>query len=224
MQIGRSNLVRIILFLLAVSAVIAAWHFELLSYLTLEQIERYKQDLGWWAPVVFALAFVIGELLQVPSVLWIFFAGMIWPWWFALPISLIAALLAATVAFLVARYFLGNQVSEKLPPAFQDLNDRLKRQPVAAVIVLRLTTFLHGAMHWVLAASSVRLPAFLVGTLVGIIPMTLALVLLGEAFMSWWDSYSFAIMGTAAAAVLIYIVLQRRKHLTSSQAASHSND
>ena len=224
MRLSAPSLIRLGLFLLSVCGVIAAWQFDLLSYLTLENIERYRHDLGPWAPAVFSLAFVVGELLQVPSVLWIFFAGIIWPWWFALPLSLIAALVAATGAFLVARYFLGDRIAEKLPPSFQELNAKLTKQPVVAVIVLRLTTFLHPVMYWVLAASSVRLPPFLIGTLIGIIPMTLALVLLGEVFMSWWDDYSFAITGAAAAVVLIYIVLQRRKQLASVETTSLADD
>jgi len=218
MQINPSNLIRLILFLAILAAVLLVWYFDLSGYLTLENMQRYKQDLGWWAPLVFTLSFVLGELMQVPSVLWVFLAGMIWPWWTALPLSLFAALLAATVAFLVARYFLGNRIPEKLPPSLKDVNERLKRQPVIAVVVVRLSTFLHPAIHWVLAASSVRVPAFMIGTLVGIVPLTLALVLLGEVIMSWWDQYSTPILATASALVVIYIMVQRRKQSVSAGA------
>lgn len=211
MPTNNKNKLRWSLLAFALLVVAAAWYFDLLGFLTVENFKQYRQELGLWAPLVFVLAFVIGELLQIPSVLWIFFAGVIWPWWIALPTSLVAALLAATGAFLVARYFLGDRVIAKLPPALQDLNDRLSHQPTTAVVLLRLTTFLHPAIHWVLAASSVRLPAFLLGTFIGILPMTLALVLLGDVFMSWWDDYSLVIMTATVSALLLYIVLQRRK-------------
>ena len=204
---------RFILLFLAVATIIAVWYYDVSSYLTLDNFEYYRQDFGWWAPVAFILAFVIGELLQVPSVLWIFLAGMIWPWWIALPLSLAGAVLAATGAFLMARYFLGDRMPEKLPPAFLGLNERLRQRPISAIVFVRLTTFLHPVMHWVLAASSARLPAFIIGTSIGVIPMTLALILLGEVFMSWWDNYSLLIMGAAAAAIVVYAIVQRRKRI-----------
>ncbi len=199
------------LFAAAVFAVAVAYYFELHSYLTLENLQTVKGKLGWWAPIVFVLAFVIGELLQVPSVLWIFFAGLIWPWWFALPVSLLAALLAAMTAFLVARYFLGHGFHKKLPDSLQALNEKLQNRPVSAVIFVRLTTFLHPIMHWVLAASSVQLAAFLAGTLIGILPLTIAIVLLGEAFMYWWDQYSTTILVAAGAVTTGYIIYARRR-------------
>ena len=201
------------LLILAVATIIAVWYYDVSSYLTLDNFEYYRRDFGWWALVAFILAFVIGELLQVPSVLWIFLAGMIWPWWIALPLSLAGAVLAATGAFLMARYFLGDRMPEKLPPAFLGLNERLRQRPISAIVFVRLTTFLHPVMHWVLAASSARLPAFIIGTSIGVIPMTLALILLGEVFMSWWDNYSLLIMGAAAAAIVVYAIVQRRKRI-----------
>ena len=210
--------IRYFLFAAALFAVAAAYYFELHSYLTLENLETIKTKLGWWAPIVFVLAFVVGELLQIPSVLWIFFAGLIWPWWFALPVSMLAALLAATTAFLVARYFLGHGFHKKLPDSLQALNEKLQNRPVSAVIVVRLTTFLHPIMHWVLAASSVQLAAFLTGTLIGILPLTIAIVLLGEAFMYWWDQYSTMILLTASGVAAAYVIYARRRRKSLKQA------
>lgn len=202
------------LLIVLVGLIAFAWYNDLLGALTIENVRTYQEQLGWWFPVLFVLAFVIGELLQIPSVLWIFFAGLLWPWWIALPISLVAAVAAATVSLLVARYFVGNRFGDRLPKTVADLDKKLKRRPVIAIIVVRLTTFLHPAMHWVLAVSSVKLPAFLLGTFIGIIPMTLALVLLGEAFMAFWNDYSHYIVGVVLSIVAIYAVWSaRRKRL-----------
>ena len=127
------NVIRFLLLAVAIAAVVAAYYFELPGYLTLENIQAVKNNLGWWAPVVFVLAFIVGELLQIPSVLWIFFAGLIWPWWMALPVSLLAASLAAMTAFLVARYFLGHGFHKKLPDGLQVLNEKLRQRPAMKI-------------------------------------------------------------------------------------------
>ena len=204
-----------VLFTAVIAMVVATYYFDLLNYLTLENAQTMKNYLGWWTLVVFVLAFIIGELLQIPSVTWIFLAGIVWPWWIALPISLIGAMLAAIAAFMVARYFLGHGFHKKLPEGFVALDRKLQDRPVSAVIIVRLTTFLHPIMHWVVAASSVRPGAFFAGTLVGILPLTIAIVLLGEVFISWWEQYSIAILVAAGSAMFIYVARVLRKKQVS---------
>jgi uncharacterized membrane protein YdjX (TVP38/TMEM64 family) len=214
--ITSSNM-KYVLFTAAIAMVVATYYFDLLDYLTLENAQTMKNYLGWWTLVVFVLAFIIGELLQVPSVTWIFLAGIVWPWWIAVPISLIGAMLAAIAAFMVARYFLGQGFHKKLPEGFAVLDRKLQDRPVSAVIVIRLTTFLHPIMHWVFAASSVRPGAFLAGTMIGILPLTIAIVLLGEVFISWWAQYSQVMLIAAGIATLAYVIhVLRKKQLSGA--------
>ncbi|MEM7016559.1 MAG: VTT domain-containing protein [Pseudomonadota bacterium] len=214
------HVLRILLFITILVAIGAVFYFDMPQYLTLENVKRLQESLGWWALLVFVVAFVLGELLQVPSVLWIFFAGVIWPVWIALPISLLAAMLAASGAFIVARYFLGDSFHQKLPARFQNLNAQLEASPIRAIIFIRLTTFLHPLLHWVLAASSIKLPAFLVGTFVGILPATIALVLLGQQFLDWWEQYSLQITLLSVGLIALVIFLRRRKASSNTESTS----
>jgi len=205
------NVTRILMAAGLVLALAAAWYFNLLEYLTVERLREFKDVFGPWAPIAFVFAFMIGELLQVPSVFWVLCAGLIWPWWFALPLSLFAALLAATAAFLVARHVLGDRFHEKLPQGFEALNKGLQDSPLKAVLMIRLTTFLHPVVHWVLAASPISLPIFLLGTLLGILPGVVAIIFLGQSFVNWWDEYAYWIVGVGIALIAGYVFYRRRK-------------
>ncbi len=187
-----------------------AWQLGWLDYLTIENLRAFESRLGPWAPIAFVIAFVIGELLQVPSVFWVLCAGLIWPWWFALPVSFAAAMLAATVAFLVARYILGDQFHEKLPKRFEGLNRGLIKAPFRSVFLIRLTTFLHPAVHWILAASPIKLSVFLAATAIGILPGVIAIILLGQTFVTWWDEYAYWLVGATIAVVVLYMAYQNR--------------
>ncbi|MBV1904825.1 MAG: VTT domain-containing protein [Pseudomonadales bacterium] len=211
-------MIKIFLFLLVVVSALLTIHFDLMSYLTLANIEASRQYLGWWAPLVFLLAFTIGELIHIPSVLWIFFAGIIWPVWLALPIALLSALIAAACSFLVARYFLGETFHQKLPTRLQKLTKKIEQSPLQGIILVRLTTFLHPIMHWILAAAPVNLTTFLVGTLIGIFPLTLAIVLLGDVFLNWWDQYAWYISGLVIFAIAIYALIHFKQK--SAEAAN----
>ncbi len=213
----QSLILKAVLLTAVFTAIGLAYHYDILSYMTLENIQIYQQKLGWWAPVAFMLAFVVGELIQFPSVLWILFAGLIWPAWLALPIVLISALLAATTIFLIARYFLGDSFHEKLPQSFKTLNRKIEQKPIRAIIVVRLTTFLHPIMHWALAASSIKLPAFLLGTLIGIFPLTLATILIGDLFLQWWEQYSNILLWASITSVAVYLIYVKRKRLQAAK-------
>jgi len=76
---------------------------------------------------------------------------------------------------------------------------------------VRLTTFLHPLTHWALAASTVTLPVFIFGTFVGIIPITLALVLVGQNFLDWWTLYSGYMIASMALSVAGYLFVSGRK-------------
>ena len=91
MKDKRLNIIRYFLIVVVILLVVSAYYYDVLRYLTLENMAFYKEKLGWWAPLVFMFAFALGELLQIPSVLWIFFDGLIWPIWLAFPVALISA-------------------------------------------------------------------------------------------------------------------------------------
>lgn len=195
----------------SLAAVVAgAWYLGWLDYLTIENLRGLEATLGPWAPVAFVVAFIIGELLQVPSIFWVLCAGLIWPWWYALPLSFAGAMLAATVAFLVARYILGDKFHEKLPKQFEGLNRGLQRSPFKAVLMIRLTTFLHPVVHWVLAASPIGLPVFLLGTALGILPGVLAIVFLGQTFVTWWDEYAWWLVAATVVLVAAFVAYKKR--------------
>ena len=62
-----------------IAAIAAAWFFGLYEYASRESLEAWVTSLGPWGPAAFVGLFVLGELLQVPSVLFVFVAGLIWP-------------------------------------------------------------------------------------------------------------------------------------------------
>ena len=209
------NLTRIAIALILAIAFACAWYFDFFEYLTVDRLREIKATLGVWAPIAFVVAFVAGELLQVPSVFWVLCAGLIWPWWIALPLALVAALLAATVAFLVARHVLGDRFHEKLPKGFEGLNKGLQNSPLRAIVAIRLTTFLHPVVHWVLAASPISLATFLLGTLIGILPGVIAIIFLGQSFVNWGDEYAYWIVGVGGAVGIGYLAYQRSRTVVS---------
>ena len=130
-------------------------------------------------------------------------------WWFALPVSFVAAMLAATVAFLVARYVLGDQFHEKLPKRFRGLNE-VEEVPFQSSVDDSLDDIFTSVVHWILAASPIRLPVFLIGTAIGILPGVVAIIVLGQSFVTWWDEYALWLIAGAITLAIAYVAHQKR--------------
>ena len=204
------GMTRLVLAGLLVALIGCAVYFEWYQAISQEALQELVVRLGPLAPVAFVGLFVLGELAQIPSVLFVLAAGLVWPFWTALPIAFAGAMAAATVAFLVARHVLGKQIHHRLPPILQRYTDAITNNPIRAVAMIRLTTFLHPAMHWVLAGSRVSLRDLLIGTLVGIAPAVVLLVALGEVFLDWWDRYSPWLLAALVALGIAYVAHRRR--------------
>ncbi len=210
MSLVSGGITRLALAGLLVALIGCAVYFEWYQAISQEALQELVERLGPLAPVAFVGVFVLGELAQIPSVLFVLAAGLVWPFWTALPIAFAGAMAAATVAFLVARHVLGKQIPDRLPPRWQRYSDAIATNGMRAVAMIRLTTFLHPAMHWVLAGSRVSLRDFLIGTLVGIAPAVVLLVALGEVFLDWWDRYSQWLLAALVALGIAYVAYHRR--------------
>ena len=182
---------------------VAAYASGLLSYLHPESLRTTLADAGAWGPVFYLVAFPLGEIIAVPSVLFIIAAGLAWPLWLALPIAWLGSVLSALVVFLLSRYVAHDFVQARLPKRMRLLDSQLERGGVLAVALIRLGAFLAAWTHPALALSSVTTRAYVIGTALGVVPGVIGLVLFGDVVTRWF----YSIPGWAWGIVIALIVL-----------------
>lgn len=145
-------------------------------------IERWISALGPWAPVIYVASFALATSVFLPrSVLSMAGGAIFGPWWGVLWV-LAGSLAAANLAFLLGRHLLRDRVTRSLErhPALGAIDASIARRGVRLVMLLRMAPISFTGMNWLLAASRISYPAFLVGC-VGLLPGTLSTVLLGFA-------------------------------------------
>lgn len=163
------------------------WASGGLAALHPESIRAFLTGWGALGPVIFVGLYTLGELLAIPSVLFIITAGMVWPVALAFPLAWGASILSALVVFLIARYLARDFVQRRLLSGLRDLDARLERGGVMPVAGLRLVAFLAPWTHLVLAVSSVSGRDYVLGTALGVLPGVLLLVIFGEAIAHWFE-------------------------------------
>ncbi len=138
---------------------------------------------GWWAPVVFLLLYGTVTVVPVPRTVLTVTAGVLFGSVLGVLLAVAGTVLAAALAFGLVR-LLGARVVERFADhrVLVAVRRRLDRSGLLAVASLRLIPALpFSAVNYAAGLSGVRFAPYAAGTLLGILPGTVAVVVLGDA-------------------------------------------
>lgn len=171
-------------------------------------------------PVLAVAAFAVLVLGLVPRTLLAAAAGLVFGPWAGTGYIILGATLGALVAFGIGR-FLGRDFVA-VQSRLARLDGWLANRGVLAVVTVRILPLApFGMVSYAFGTSGVRLRAYLVGTVLGMLPATAVYVNLGAAStrpgsMGFWIAVSAAVLlwvGTTTAVAL----LERRRRARTSQ-------
>lgn len=176
-QVSRT---RLLLTMLAVAAAVTI--VVLVPLPTAVQLRDWVTSVGPWFPLAFFLAHVVVTVLPFPRTAFTLAAGLLFGPGLGVVIAATASTLSALLALLGVRA-LGWQLSSLVShPALESVDARLRARGWAAVLSLRLIPVVpFSVLNYAAGASSVKVPPYLLATLVGLLPGTTAVVVLGDA-------------------------------------------
>ncbi|MEA1833116.1 TVP38/TMEM64 family protein [Methylobacterium durans] len=165
---------------LAIAAALAAWYLlPVDAWLT--AFKDWARGLGPYGPIAFAGLFVVATLLVIPCTPLTIAAGVAFGWW-SLPIVLAAATVGSVLAFVAGRTLLQDRVRALIArrPAMKATVEAVGEGGWQLLTLMRLSPFVpFNAQNYVLGITDVRAGAFLVSTLLGMLPGTVVCVYLG---------------------------------------------
>ncbi len=177
-----------------------------------DRVEEFLTESGPWGPLAFILAFVALQPLSLPGAVLIIPATFVWPWWEVTIYTLAGGLLASTIGFVLARWIAQDWVRARLPDRMRAWESRLAEHGFVSTVLLRVLTGYAPPADWLLGVSRVSVPSFLAGTIVGLIPGTIAIAVWGDDAVRGLADVPPAVLVIAAVAVVGgYLVLKRRR-------------
>ena len=212
-QIARWRLLwdrRTVLSVLASAVLFAAWRlgaFE--TFGSPDKVRALIDSWGVWAYVLYVVTFVVLMPFGIPAFVWVLPAGILWPFWVAYPLSLLAVAGASSVGFLFARYIAHDWVAARMPPRIRRLDERFSANGLRSVILFRLVFMLGAPTHWLLGLSRIGYGTFVLGTVIGAMPAVALVAWFGHDVMRWAEVHGALAMAILAA-VVAGIVLVRR--------------
>lgn len=178
-----------ILLALALAVYAGGWH----RYISLEAVAAHRNELRGFVDAhfaaglaVYALIYVLAVAVSVPGgALLTITGGFLFGWLAASIVTVLAATIGATLVFLIARSALGHVLARKAGPRLQRLAEGFREDALSYLLFLRLVpVFPFWLVNLAPALLGVPLPVYVTGTLIGIIPGTVAFAVLGAGLDS----------------------------------------
>ncbi len=171
MQAGpRRGVLKASVLLAFIAAAVLAVRFTLIKgFLTPDQLGRFLESMGFWAPFAFVLIYAAGVCMFVPgtilgaigALLFGVYGGFLYVW--------LGAMLGGSAAFFIGRTlgreFAASLIGDKL----RRYDDAIERNGFATVLYLRLLYFPFTPLNFGMGLTKVRFWDYLAGTGLGIL-------------------------------------------------------
>jgi uncharacterized membrane protein YdjX (TVP38/TMEM64 family) len=200
---------------LLVAGLIAAWIMLPLAD-WVDGLRQWIVGLGPSGAALFIVFFVLATIVLAPDWPLSVLAGLIYGAW-GFPLVLVAALVAASLAFLVARHFARDRLRALLVrrPRLAAVDEAVSEEGWKIVFLLRLSPLVpFNLQNYVFGVTEIPYPHFAWATVVGMSPATalyIYLGTLGHAAENGGGRLTWVMFGLGLAATLAVAVLVARK-------------
>ena len=179
---------RVILLLLIVSGMAAAWRWTPLSaWLDVERVEAAAEWIqnSRLTPLLVLAAYIIGGLAVVPVTLMIIATVSVFGPWLGAGYALLGSEVAALVAFAIGNILGRDGVSRFTGSRINRLSQLLSERGLLTIVTLRIVPVAPFTVINIIAGvSDIRLRDFAIGTFIGMIPGIFAIALLTEQLIA----------------------------------------
>ncbi len=180
------------------------------------QLRDWATSAGPWFPLAFLAAHIVVTVFPFPRTAFTLAAGLLFGPLLGVPIAVVASTVSALIALLLVRAA-GWQLNRLVRhPRVESLDDRLRQRGWPSIVSMRLIPAMpFSVLNYAAGASAVRVLPYTLATLVGLLPGTAAVVILGDALTGNVSPLLFLVsLCTASVGVagLVYEIRTHRRH------------
>jgi uncharacterized membrane protein YdjX (TVP38/TMEM64 family) len=146
------------------------------------QLRDWANSVGPWFPLAFLGAHIVVTIFPFPRTAFTLAAGLLFGPVLGIPLAVVAATISAVIALLLVRAA-GWQLNKLVRhPRIDALDARLRERGWPTIVSMRLIPAVpFSVLNYAAGASAVRVLPYTLATLVGLVPGTAAVVILGDA-------------------------------------------
>ena len=176
----NSKLVRVGVLLVLVAGIVLAVLYR--DKFDVAALERWIEDAGIWAPLLFMAVYAIAAVLFLPGSVLTLAGGALFGPVLGTFYNLTGATIGATLAFLIARYLASDWVADKAGGRLKQLINGVEGEGWRFVAFTRLVPlFPFNLLNYALGLTRIRLSHYLLATYTCMLPGAIAYTYLGYA-------------------------------------------
>ncbi|BBX61102.1 TVP38/TMEM64 family membrane protein [Mycobacterium saskatchewanense] len=193
------------------------------------QLRDWAESMGPWFPLAFFLTHVVVTVVPIPRTAFTLAAGLLFGPVMGIAIAVLASTVSAMIAMLLVRaagWRLDRLVRHR---SIDTVDQRLRQRGWLAILSLRLIAAVpFSALNYAAGASAVRVLPYSLATLVGLLPGTATVVILGDALAGHPNSLLFGVSVCTGALGLTGLIVEirhfRRHHRARTEPASRGDE
>jgi uncharacterized membrane protein YdjX (TVP38/TMEM64 family) len=175
------------------------------------QMRDWAQSVGPWFPLAFLIAHIVATVVPIPRTAFTLAAGLLFGPLLGVAIAVVASTVSAMIAMLLVRaagWRLNRLVRHR---SIETVEERLRQRGWLAILSLRLIPAVpFSVLNYAAGASSVRVLPYAVATLVGLLPGTTAVVVLGDALAGHISALLYLVSAVTTALGLAGLIIEIR--------------
>ena len=193
------------------AAAVVLWRYTpLAEWASPERVAEWMERVRTspWAPVIVVGAFIVGGFIMFPLTLLITATAVVFSPAIAIILSLAGSIANAFALYLVGHRLMRNTMTHAFGSYVEKLRRALDRSGVIAVATVRMVPIAPFTLvNLAAGAIDVRLRDYLLGTILGLLPGTIALTAFGHQIRAIIDNPTPMNVGLLVAAVAGWILL-----------------
>ena len=212
----RKSLVRLCVFIVVLAGITALIKLtDIDHYLEREQLRSWIEGFGIWGPLVYILLYSLSPSLFLPGMPVTVAGGVIFGPIYGTIFAITGATIGASLAFLVARYFAREQVTNLISGRLAAIDEGVNKRGWVFVAITRLIPlFPFNMLNYAFGLTSIKFSHYALASFVFMLPGTTAYVVFGSSLLDLIKgrlSMEFFVGVALVIAVSLVSVLYRRK-------------
>ena len=159
----------IILAVFIIGAVLLIRFTPIKNYLTADELSRFLETVGFWAPLVYMVIYSVGVCLFLPGTLLTGLGAAIFGAYWGFVYVWIGAMIGSSAAFFIGRTLGRDFAASLIGDKLKKYDDAIERNGFATVLYLRLVYFPFTPMNFGMGLTKVHFKDYVFGTGLGII-------------------------------------------------------